>query len=141
MRPALGRGCGVVSSTQSGVYVNTLVPSPSQQLNQTRQASSDGARFQKSSVPVAIVAAATGAINPAAKANRKTSGPRSNARCPRDRRIVSAAARMYSSVLPVEEVRHWRRIVGRIKRLDALNARVTDLEAATGAAKGQDDDH
>ncbi len=48
---------------------------------------------------------------------------------------------MYSSVLPVEEVRHWRRLVGRFKRLDALNARVTGLEAASGAAKGQDDDH
>jgi len=49
---------------------------------------------------------------------------------------------MYSSVLPVEEVRHWRRIVGRIKRLDALNARVSALESAAGAAaEGQEDDN
>lgn len=49
---------------------------------------------------------------------------------------------MYSSVLPVEEVRLWRRIVGRIKRLDALTARVSALESATGvAAKGQDNDN
>jgi UDP-3-O-[3-hydroxymyristoyl] glucosamine N-acyltransferase len=37
---------------------------------------------------------------------------------------------MYSSVLPVEEARLWRRIVGRIKRLDALAARVKKLEDA-----------
>jgi UDP-3-O-[3-hydroxymyristoyl] glucosamine N-acyltransferase len=49
---------------------------------------------------------------------------------------------MYSSVLPVEEVRLWRRIVGRIKRLDALVARVSRVEAATGvAAAGQDNDN
>lgn len=35
---------------------------------------------------------------------------------------------MYSSVLPVEEARHWRRVVGRLKRLDALAARVGKLE-------------
>jgi UDP-3-O-[3-hydroxymyristoyl] glucosamine N-acyltransferase len=40
----------------------------------------------------------------------------------------------YSSVLPVEEVRHWRRIVGRVKRLDALNARGTQLEHSAGTA-------
>ncbi|MGC4027589.1 MAG: UDP-3-O-(3-hydroxymyristoyl)glucosamine N-acyltransferase [Steroidobacteraceae bacterium] len=34
----------------------------------------------------------------------------------------------YSSVLPVEEVRVWRRIVGRIKRLDELATRVRKLE-------------
>ena len=49
---------------------------------------------------------------------------------------------MYSSVLPVEEVRLWRRIVGRIKRLDVLNTRVSALESAAGfAAKGQEDDN
>jgi UDP-3-O-[3-hydroxymyristoyl] glucosamine N-acyltransferase len=50
---------------------------------------------------------------------------------------------MYSSVLPVEEVRLWRRIVGRIKRLDALVARVGRLEAANGAAGAgrEDDEH
>jgi UDP-3-O-[3-hydroxymyristoyl] glucosamine N-acyltransferase len=37
---------------------------------------------------------------------------------------------LYSSVMPVEEARSWRRIVGRIKRLDALVARVRRLEVA-----------
>ena len=41
---------------------------------------------------------------------------------------------MYSSVLPVEEVRLWRRIVGRIKRLDVLATRVKKLEDAAGIA-------
>lgn len=35
---------------------------------------------------------------------------------------------MYSSVLPVEEARLWRRIVARVKRLDQLAARVSKLE-------------
>jgi UDP-3-O-[3-hydroxymyristoyl] glucosamine N-acyltransferase len=39
---------------------------------------------------------------------------------------------MYSSVLPVEQVRTWRRIVGRIKRLDVLGQRVRQLETAAG---------
>jgi UDP-3-O-[3-hydroxymyristoyl] glucosamine N-acyltransferase len=39
---------------------------------------------------------------------------------------------MYSSVIPVEEARQWRRIVGRIKRLDSMAARVNALEAAAG---------
>jgi UDP-3-O-[3-hydroxymyristoyl] glucosamine N-acyltransferase len=48
---------------------------------------------------------------------------------------------MYSSVLPVEEVRLWRRIVGRIKRLDVLAGRVKKLEAASAvAATGQEHD-
>ncbi|HUG72776.1 MAG TPA: UDP-3-O-(3-hydroxymyristoyl)glucosamine N-acyltransferase [Steroidobacteraceae bacterium] len=47
---------------------------------------------------------------------------------------------MYSSVLPVEEVRSWRRIVGRVKRLDALNARVTQLENAAGIAARDEED-
>jgi UDP-3-O-[3-hydroxymyristoyl] glucosamine N-acyltransferase len=48
---------------------------------------------------------------------------------------------MYSSVLPVEEARQWRRIVGRLKRLDALTARVGKLEGAAGcASQGQEDD-
>ncbi|MEO8307923.1 MAG: UDP-3-O-(3-hydroxymyristoyl)glucosamine N-acyltransferase [Pseudomonadota bacterium] len=48
---------------------------------------------------------------------------------------------LYSSVLPVEEARLWRRIVGRIKRLDVLAARVRKLETAAGiGAAGQDDD-
>lgn len=47
---------------------------------------------------------------------------------------------MYSSVLPVEEVRAWRRIVGRIKRLDVLFARVRKLEGEAGTTTGQDHD-
>jgi len=48
---------------------------------------------------------------------------------------------MYSSVLPVEEARLWRRIVARIKRLDALGARVRKLESAQGISAGQGDDN
>jgi UDP-3-O-[3-hydroxymyristoyl] glucosamine N-acyltransferase len=56
-------------------------------------------------------------------------------------RSISAAG-MYSSVLPVEEVRLWRRIVGRIKRLDSLGARVRKLESAQGGnAAGHSDDY
>jgi UDP-3-O-[3-hydroxymyristoyl] glucosamine N-acyltransferase len=46
---------------------------------------------------------------------------------------------MYSSVLPVEQAHHWRRIVGRVKRLDTLAARVKELERAAGTA-AQDTD-
>jgi UDP-3-O-[3-hydroxymyristoyl] glucosamine N-acyltransferase len=48
---------------------------------------------------------------------------------------------MYSSVLPVEEVRLWRRIVGRIKRLDVLATRVKKLENAAGIDTGHDNDN
>jgi len=49
---------------------------------------------------------------------------------------------MYSSVLPVEEARLWRRLVGRFKRLDLLAARVSKLETVNKiAATGQDDDN
>jgi UDP-3-O-[3-hydroxymyristoyl] glucosamine N-acyltransferase len=48
---------------------------------------------------------------------------------------------LYSSVVPVEEARLWRRIVGRIKRLDLMAARIRKLEAAAGTgATGQDND-
>ncbi len=47
---------------------------------------------------------------------------------------------MYSNVLPAEEARHWRRIVGRVKRLDALNERVKKLERAAGKAPLDEDD-
>ena len=47
---------------------------------------------------------------------------------------------MYSSVLPVEEVRLWRRIVARIKRLDVLATRVRKLENAAGIDTGHDND-
>jgi UDP-3-O-[3-hydroxymyristoyl] glucosamine N-acyltransferase len=47
---------------------------------------------------------------------------------------------MYSNVLPAEPAHRWRRVVGRIKRLDALNARVRQLEIAAGAAVPDKDD-
>jgi UDP-3-O-[3-hydroxymyristoyl] glucosamine N-acyltransferase len=47
---------------------------------------------------------------------------------------------MYSNVLPAEEARHWRRIVGRVKRLDALNERVRKLESAAGKVALEEDD-
>jgi UDP-3-O-[3-hydroxymyristoyl] glucosamine N-acyltransferase len=47
----------------------------------------------------------------------------------------------YSSVIPVEEARTWRRIVGRIKRLDSMAARLTALEGnAPEAASEQDEE-
>jgi UDP-3-O-[3-hydroxymyristoyl] glucosamine N-acyltransferase len=49
---------------------------------------------------------------------------------------------MYSSVIPVEEVRAWRRIVGRLKRLGGLAERVRLLERNAGrTATGQEHDH
>jgi UDP-3-O-[3-hydroxymyristoyl] glucosamine N-acyltransferase len=48
---------------------------------------------------------------------------------------------MYSSVLPVEEVRLWRRLVGRFKRLEQLTARVSRLETAAGTAAKTEQDH
>jgi UDP-3-O-[3-hydroxymyristoyl] glucosamine N-acyltransferase len=42
---------------------------------------------------------------------------------------------MYSSVIPVEEARQWRRIVGRLKRIDSMAARLAALEAAAGIAE------
>jgi UDP-3-O-[3-hydroxymyristoyl] glucosamine N-acyltransferase len=50
---------------------------------------------------------------------------------------------MYSNVLPAEEMRVWRRIVGRIKRLEHLVTRVGRLEAAEKAAArtGQEEEH
>lgn len=47
---------------------------------------------------------------------------------------------LYSSVIPVEEARLWRRIVGRIKRLDRTAARIRVLEAAAGIGTGQEND-
>lgn len=47
---------------------------------------------------------------------------------------------MYSNVLPAEEARHWRRIVGRLRRLDVLAARVKRLEASGGAQQEEDDE-
>jgi UDP-3-O-[3-hydroxymyristoyl] glucosamine N-acyltransferase len=48
---------------------------------------------------------------------------------------------LYSSVIPVEEARLWRRLVGRIKRLDLMASRVRKLESATGiGTAGQEHD-
>lgn len=49
----------------------------------------------------------------------------------------------YSSAMPVEEMGVWRKLLGRFKRLEALNARVRKLEAAANsvAGTGQDDDN
>jgi UDP-3-O-[3-hydroxymyristoyl] glucosamine N-acyltransferase len=52
-----------------------------------------------------------------------------------------AAPGFYSSAMPVEEMGVWRRLLGRFKRLDALNARVRRLEITTKAqGTGQEDD-
>ncbi|MEP7311879.1 MAG: UDP-3-O-(3-hydroxymyristoyl)glucosamine N-acyltransferase [Pseudomonadota bacterium] len=48
---------------------------------------------------------------------------------------------IYSSVIPVEEVRQWRRIVGRLKRIDTMAARIAALEAAAGTAPQPQDDN
>jgi UDP-3-O-[3-hydroxymyristoyl] glucosamine N-acyltransferase len=47
---------------------------------------------------------------------------------------------LYSSVIPVEEARIWRRIVGRLKRIDSMAARLTALErgAPSPDARAQD---
>jgi UDP-3-O-[3-hydroxymyristoyl] glucosamine N-acyltransferase len=46
----------------------------------------------------------------------------------------------YSGVWPVEDARHWRRQVGRVRRLDVLTERVKTLEARNGIKSGQDHD-
>ena len=48
---------------------------------------------------------------------------------------------LYSSVIPVEEARLWRRIVGRLKRIDTMAARITALEAAAGVSALPQDDN
>lgn len=47
---------------------------------------------------------------------------------------------MYANVILAEEARTWRRIVGRIKRLDKLVARVRRLEVASGVAAPEQKD-
>ena len=51
-------------------------------------------------------------------------------------------AGVYSSGIPFEEARAWRRLVARFKRLPLLEARVRKLEQAGGSqhAQGQDSD-
>jgi UDP-3-O-[3-hydroxymyristoyl] glucosamine N-acyltransferase len=48
---------------------------------------------------------------------------------------------VYSSVIPVENVRTWRRLVARFKRSAQLETRVRQLERAAGIAAPQDEDH
>ena len=43
----------------------------------------------------------------------------------------------YSNVIPVEEARPWRRIVGRLKRIESMAARIAALEGAVGLAAPQ----
>ena len=51
---------------------------------------------------------------------------------------------VYSSGIPAEDARTWRRIVGRLKRVDLLARRVSNLERAAGVPGGplqeEDDD-
>ena len=48
---------------------------------------------------------------------------------------------VYSSALPVEEARTWRRLVARFKRSAQLEARVRRLERSAGVEAPQDEDH
>jgi UDP-3-O-[3-hydroxymyristoyl] glucosamine N-acyltransferase len=43
----------------------------------------------------------------------------------------------YSNVIPIEAARPWRRIVGRLKRIESMAARIAALEAAAGLAAPQ----
>lgn len=45
---------------------------------------------------------------------------------------------VYSGGIPAEEARTWRRIVGRLKRIDSMANRLSALERATGTGTGQD---
>ena len=51
---------------------------------------------------------------------------------------------VYSGGIPAEEARTWRRIVGRLKRIDSMASRLAALERATGtrqaAIQDEDDD-
>jgi len=51
------------------------------------------------------------------------------------------SAGVYSSVIPLEDARTWRRLVGRFKRSGALEERVRRLERAAGFSSGQEEDH
>ncbi|HTC16463.1 MAG TPA: UDP-3-O-(3-hydroxymyristoyl)glucosamine N-acyltransferase [Steroidobacteraceae bacterium] len=48
---------------------------------------------------------------------------------------------VYSSALPTEEARAWRRLVARFKRSDHLATRVRRLERAAGVAGAEEQDH
>ncbi|MEO7773245.1 MAG: UDP-3-O-(3-hydroxymyristoyl)glucosamine N-acyltransferase [Steroidobacteraceae bacterium] len=47
---------------------------------------------------------------------------------------------LYSSVIPVEEARSWRRIVARLKRIDSMATRLTRVERAAGVQNTQEDE-
>jgi UDP-3-O-[3-hydroxymyristoyl] glucosamine N-acyltransferase len=51
-----------------------------------------------------------------------------------------AGAGVYSSTIPFEEARTWRRLVGRFKRSGLLEERVRKLERAAGLKSGQEED-
>jgi UDP-3-O-[3-hydroxymyristoyl] glucosamine N-acyltransferase len=48
---------------------------------------------------------------------------------------------VYSGGIPAEEVRAWRRIVGRLKRIDSMASRLSALERATGTARDDNDEN
>jgi UDP-3-O-[3-hydroxymyristoyl] glucosamine N-acyltransferase len=48
---------------------------------------------------------------------------------------------VYSSIIPAEETRTWRRLVARFKRSALLEARVKRLERAAGLTAAQDEPH
>jgi UDP-3-O-[3-hydroxymyristoyl] glucosamine N-acyltransferase len=47
---------------------------------------------------------------------------------------------VYSSGIPIEESKIWRRQVARYRKLESLGKRVKDLERAAGAVQDEDDD-
>lgn len=47
---------------------------------------------------------------------------------------------VYSGGIPAEDARTWRRIVGRLKRIDSMASRLTALERHTGARQGSPSD-
>jgi UDP-3-O-[3-hydroxymyristoyl] glucosamine N-acyltransferase len=51
---------------------------------------------------------------------------------------------VYSGGIPAEDVRTWRRIVGRLKRIDSMAGRIAALERAAGgrppATQDEDND-
>ncbi len=48
---------------------------------------------------------------------------------------------VYSGGIPAEEARTWRRIVGRLKRIDTMASRIGALERATGLRTAEEDDN
>jgi UDP-3-O-[3-hydroxymyristoyl] glucosamine N-acyltransferase len=47
---------------------------------------------------------------------------------------------VYSSGIPIEESRVWRRQIARFRSLESLTQRVRRLERAAGAEQDEDDD-